>query len=219
MNKVYEVYICRFADEVLYIGQGVKGRHKHCNSGCSHVYELNSFHFIYGSTALTTFVVKEFNDKSKAVELEKKLILKFVPKFNKVMMPNNKTLEAMTKAKEVKTKLKNYVENYNGLTDSAKNKYLKLVDELLGYHGYISIVNRDLSIYSKQHYKELKLSLMSNFATHIRHPRKNTNHLLSAHGILESCLVDCFNIDLSKQLANKIPLKVPQRLNDEGESQ
>ena len=37
---MYEVYVCKLNDEVLYVGQGKLGRHKHCNSGCSHVYEL-----------------------------------------------------------------------------------------------------------------------------------------------------------------------------------
>ena len=42
---MYEVYMCKLNDEVLYVGQGASGRHKHCNSGSSHVYELNKLHF------------------------------------------------------------------------------------------------------------------------------------------------------------------------------
>lgn len=43
---MYEVYVCKLNDEVLYVGQGKLGRHNHCKSGCSHVYELNKLHFL-----------------------------------------------------------------------------------------------------------------------------------------------------------------------------
>ena len=34
MTKIYELYQCEYKGEIVYIGQGKKGRHKHCNSGC-----------------------------------------------------------------------------------------------------------------------------------------------------------------------------------------
>ena len=49
INKVskdlYEVYACKYNGEYVYIGSGKHGRHRHCTSGCSHVYELNKMHF------------------------------------------------------------------------------------------------------------------------------------------------------------------------------
>ena len=35
-KKVYEVYECRVNDLLVYIGSGVEGRHKHCDSVLSH---------------------------------------------------------------------------------------------------------------------------------------------------------------------------------------
>ena len=46
MSKdLYEVYMCKFQDDVLYIGSGKIGRHTHCDSGISNVYGLNRLHF------------------------------------------------------------------------------------------------------------------------------------------------------------------------------
>ena len=44
MDKHFEVYLCKLDGKILYIGSGVQGRHKHCNSGCSHVYSLNKLY-------------------------------------------------------------------------------------------------------------------------------------------------------------------------------
>jgi len=41
-----EVYLCYLEDEIVYVGSGKLNRHKHCNSGISHVYELNRLHFV-----------------------------------------------------------------------------------------------------------------------------------------------------------------------------
>lgn len=216
MTKIYEVYICRLDSDILYIGQGLKGRHKHCNSGCSHVYELNSLHFKHGTDALDVCVIKEFNDRNLALKLEKELIIKFVPSLNKVMMPNNKTISSMSKGKEVRAVMDSYIDKYEGLSEKTLNKYKKLLNEFIGYYGYASVLNKEIPLYSKQHYRDLKLNVLNNFATHIRHPRKNTKNNMSAHGILDSCLIECFGTDLSKNQVSKVPTKL-FGLNNKGE--
>ena len=46
MSKdLYEVYMCKFQYDVLYIGSGKIGRYTHCDSGISNVYGLNRLHF------------------------------------------------------------------------------------------------------------------------------------------------------------------------------
>lgn len=60
MSKVYELYHCKYQGEVVYIGQGARGRHRHCNSGTSHVYELNEIYFTEGKDVLDVTVVQEF---------------------------------------------------------------------------------------------------------------------------------------------------------------
>ena len=41
IGDIYEVYACKYNGEYVYIGSGKHGRHRHCTSGRSHVYELN----------------------------------------------------------------------------------------------------------------------------------------------------------------------------------
>lgn len=77
--KRFEVYICSLDKEILYIGSGKINRHKHCNSGTSHVYELNKLHF-EGKTF--TIELKFFDTKEESLEEEINLISKYVPKFN-----------------------------------------------------------------------------------------------------------------------------------------
>ena len=78
-TKGFEVYICSLDKEILYIGSGKINRHKHCNSGISHVYELNKLHF-EGKTF--TIELKFFDTKEDSLEEEINLISKHVPKFN-----------------------------------------------------------------------------------------------------------------------------------------
>ena len=80
MSK-YEVYICKYEDVVLYIGQGKLGRHTHCNSGLSHVYGLNRLHF--GKVNFTVEVLSLHESQTEALEEERKLIYLHAPKFNK----------------------------------------------------------------------------------------------------------------------------------------
>ena len=85
--EVYEVYI---DDTLVYVGSGAKGRHKHANSGTSHVYELNKAHFdaLNGNgSGVTTKVVARFNTKQESVDHEKTLIRTKLPKFNVVANP------------------------------------------------------------------------------------------------------------------------------------
>lgn len=79
---MYEVYVCKFEDEVLYVGQGVSGRHNHCTSGISHVYELNKLHF--KGVEVSVDIVHIDMRQEKVLELEKKLIYELQPKFNTV---------------------------------------------------------------------------------------------------------------------------------------
>lgn len=75
------VYCCHTETEVLYIGHGKLGREKHCNSGVSHVYELNKQHFLHND--LIVVVLKHFATKKEAKDYEEQMIKDTLPKFNK----------------------------------------------------------------------------------------------------------------------------------------
>lgn len=82
MSKVFEVYVCKSGEDILYIGQGKLGRHEHCNSGISHVYGLNRLHF--GKVDVIIEIDSLHDLKEEAVKRESDLIAKHKPKFNKV---------------------------------------------------------------------------------------------------------------------------------------
>lgn len=81
-NKVYEVYICKKDGHIIYIGEGLAGRHEHCTSGVSHVYELNRLHFI--GDVVDVSVVLSGLDKETALQKESSLIKELRPTLNKV---------------------------------------------------------------------------------------------------------------------------------------
>lgn len=82
-NKTYEVYIVKDKDgNPLYIGQGLCGRHNHCTSGVSHVYELNRLHHTKGQIYITILHKNLTEDDSKNIETH--LIKTMFPIFNKV---------------------------------------------------------------------------------------------------------------------------------------
>ena len=83
MSKdLYEVYVCKLGNNVLYVGQGLKGRHEHCTSGVSHVYELNRLHFT--GDIVDVSVVLSGLDKETALQQEAALIQELKPILNKV---------------------------------------------------------------------------------------------------------------------------------------
>ena len=78
MSKgTHEVYVCKHNGVIVYIGKGTKGRHKHCISGCSHVFELNKIYFTEGVDSLDVAVVKELSSNQEAMELEYEFNFKF----------------------------------------------------------------------------------------------------------------------------------------------
>lgn len=82
--KKKEVYLAYSKDnELLYIGQGNIGRHKHCASGCSHNKSLNRYYFLNGEDSSIKTIVHSFHACEKeAVKKEIELIKKLKPLYN-----------------------------------------------------------------------------------------------------------------------------------------
>lgn len=76
----YEVYIARYDGEVMYVGEGKKGRHSHITSGISHVYLANQFHF---SGKKLEVEVLPLDSKEFAKEKEDRLISELNPRWNR----------------------------------------------------------------------------------------------------------------------------------------
>ena len=81
-----EVYLCYLEDEIVYIGSGKLNRHKHCNSGTSHVYALNKLHF---EGIVFDVKVQKYESRKIADEKERELIKLHLPKYNTVHTPKH----------------------------------------------------------------------------------------------------------------------------------
>lgn len=75
----HEVYIGHYEGEVVYVGEGVQGRHKHLNSGVSNVYEANRIHFL-GGWIDTEVIPVESKEEARTLELT--LINEYHPRWN-----------------------------------------------------------------------------------------------------------------------------------------
>lgn len=80
-KDTFVVYAAILDNEIVYIGEGLIGRELHCTSGTSSVYGLNCAHFI-GKT-IDVEILAEVDTKQEAERIEREMILKHTPRFNK----------------------------------------------------------------------------------------------------------------------------------------
>ena len=86
-KDTFVVYAAILDNEIVYIGEGLIGRELHCTSGISSVYGLNCAHFI-GKT-IDVEILAEVGTKIEAETLEREMILKHSPRFNKDRFSHN----------------------------------------------------------------------------------------------------------------------------------
>ena len=191
-----EVYVCKKDGEIVYIGKGRKGRHKHCNSGTSHVYELNEIHFKEGSGILETEVVKYFKTDEEATKLERLLIQKYKPTFNKVFTGRCSKALTSSEAYRLKKDMLKYISD-KGFKNQGSNyeKYHKLVDEFLSHFGYDFYRKDDFLIYGAEFYRHMNLGLIANLSRCLRGDGYNSKGSYAT--IFKSCIKDLYGLDLS----------------------
>ena len=176
IKALYELYVCKLNDEVLYVGQGASGRHKHCNSGSSHVYELNKLHF-QGKT-FDVSVVFQTNSKKQVLQKEKDLIDELKPKLNTVYNSDNKVTSGESKIKQFRKLLEN----------KDPRLFRKFVCELLNAYDDMKILHKSLNYNTvfepeqSKHYDKLGLIGMRRVAYNY--------HGVSTYG---KYFIDCFN--------------------------
>ena len=172
MTKMYELYYCIYKGEVVYIGQGAKGRHTHCNSGCSHVYGLNEIHFREGTDALETKVVLMGRDKEKMVELEREHILTLRPKFNsqylKRRVENPQTVvENMNMKKDLLEYPKIHAGKKEG--DIFVQKYKNLCYEFLEFHSVQDIRDKNILMFKRSTYGKFGAKYLESLIRNIKY--------------------------------------------------
>ena len=207
MSKIHELYHCKYKGEIIYIGHGARGRHRHCDSGCSHVYKLNKIHFSEGKGSLYTEVIEEFNDKDSAKAKELLEIQKYRPSLNKVHNGcNNRQLRA-DESKALKAEL---IGKYNKLcnsktTEGKQEKYRFLVEEFYRYFSYNSIKDKEFILFGESFYKRQGFYYLRNLVTTIKTQGLKNRSDNNPYLIFIKAMYICCDIDLSKHLVDKPP--------------
>lgn len=179
MTKMYELYYCIYKGEVVYIGQGAKGRHKHCNSGCSHVYELNQIHFQEGTDVLETKVLLIGPSKEKMIELEREHIEAMRPRFNFRYLKGDKhNSKQMYDNKLIKKAILNYPKDSGrkGLTNQFLENYRNLCEEFLRFYSIQEIVNDNVKLHSMHTFINYELVYLSRLMRNIKYKRVENSY-------------------------------------------
>ena len=150
-SNVFEVYMCSLNDEILYIGQGYLGRHKHCSNGCSHVYNLNKLHF--DEVVVDVKIVDICDTKEDALKREKELILSHQPKFNTVYANDTRNVNR-EKVEQFNRAWSKEVSKYT-LSKKNEERFLSLKDEFFSFYKKMMCLSGDITIYSIHHYKRI----------------------------------------------------------------
>ena len=199
MSKVYEVYSCSYKGRIVYIGEGARGRHKHCNSGCSHVYSLNRIHFLEGSEALDVEVLEESSSKKYVSNKEKELIKLYDPEYNKNFTGRRNVLNSMAEGKIFKSEIL----FYGFSTESSvgyRLKYEALCKEFVDYFSYGNIQKGDISIMSAKHYSKIKKPRLASLSRWLREARTANKVNNSVNCVLYKYFKEVKNIDLRENL-------------------
>lgn len=196
MSKIYELYYCIHSGEVVYIGQGAKGRHTHCNSGRSHVYDLNEIHFREGPDALETKVVLMGRDKEKMVELEREHILTLRPKFNSQYLKRRvEDPQAVVENMNMKKALLEYPKSHAGKKegDIFIQKYENLCEEFLEFHSIQDIRDKNIMMFNRSTYGRFGAKYLENLIKNIKYRSGLSGYCMTFCEAIE----EIFDIDLS----------------------
>lgn len=150
-TKSYEVYECYNGTELVYIGQGCVGRHKHCNSGVSHVYELNKLHF---EGVVFNVKVEPCATKDEALKIEFEKIQRYNPKLNVALTPKdnrrNKGFEVAKLVAMFKTTARY---TYHIYDDKQLRSWCDAFKEYLRHHDLTDKHSKHLPLNERAYYK------------------------------------------------------------------
>ena len=181
------MYVCKHDGVVVYVGQGYYNRHKHCNSGTSHVYELNKLHF---QGVVFDVEVTILDNKDVAVKKEKELIKKYLPKFNKNFMQNGKQIIGKERALFKATWL-SHIDNSQS-TQARRERLYVVVDEFMMYHTHDMVKEKGLLLRSHWDYETANLRKIASVVKNLRFGKVTGGMPDIFKETLERTYFDCF---------------------------
>ena len=159
----YEVYVCKRGAKIIYVGSGVVGRNKHCNSGRSHVYELNKLHF---EGEVFKVDITYYETREEALEKEITLIQELSPIYNtQYTKRDNRRNLGSEKIAFRKSLNHHYRMTKVHLRD---DKFLKLSEELLRCHTMQEIQEEGIIIKYPVFYYNLGCNTFGNMVKRSR---------------------------------------------------
>ena len=192
--KRFEVYICSLNKEVLYIGSGKVNRHKHCNSGTSHVYDLNKLHF---SGNIFDIELKFFTSKEESLEEELALINQHVPKFNIVHTGKNTSkVDWLHKGDKIRKSFKHF--NQFPEKSGIFKKMNNLLDLFLDVHNLPMIDHEGVLLRGRSFYKARGHYKIENLIKNYRCSTTGTTRIFIAFfSLLKLALEDTYEKSIS----------------------
>lgn len=193
--KYYVYQATGINGELLYIGKGKGDRYKHCNSGISHCYGLNEYHFKHGRSAINTSILAYFETELEALHYEKECIQKLKPKLNTKETSPYKYTQSLRKVYFDAVDLELYelgLKKYTQRFDITKEKLTFLVN----HFGLENLLNGVyLTLKDLKSYNEKDLSL---FADLISKKRGSTYllHFFMVDKIKSGCYNVCLNTEM-----------------------
>lgn len=161
-KKVYEVYICRYDGEIVYVGEGALNRHQHCTGGTSHVFELNELYFL-GDKSLFDVEVNYFQTKDEASAVEVELIKTYKPRFNKKGNGGTSITDRKLFRKLITENLKTMRK-----TQTQHQKLMKCVDEFLDFHTDKMLKEEGICFRKRHIYEKCGLKQLSTVVSNIQ---------------------------------------------------
>ena len=124
---------------VVYVGSGQKDRHKHCTSGISHCYGLNKLHF--SGKKIEVELVKTNTSKEESILLERELIEKHKPIFNKQFVKDgDDRIKKMQNTREIKSHTLKWIDSSDYITNK-KRMARKKVEDIFEKYGCLSLIS------------------------------------------------------------------------------
>lgn len=197
----YEVYVCKKGEIIIYVGEGRFGRHKHCNSGTSHVYGLNKLHF--EGEEIEVEVVKVFKTKKEAESYEQTLIDEHLPIYNVkgTLSFKRRHFEVMNTVHTKETYLK-WMRLH--MKRSVLHKDVEpFISELFNFHGNKNVITGNFKLYTKDKYSSIGLKNLSEFSNKFRYIINN--HTTLWVKFTYKYFKEVLNLDLLDLFSREVP--------------